>query len=173
MVKKCPVSTLRAYFPILLGLDLIQHHIVNHNNFSCQIMSSRNIHYTIEILSRLLNIRAYNFNRVRICKGYFSWDSFFFLSRMNQSLTQNWHRLVYKSKAASWIHNGWEQKLLIDMKIALKYALKMDHKDWPAKKVTIYFPIFYLVKSSENTLFFYLHFTWLCGSWNHQRVLKK
>ena len=36
-------------------------------------------------------------------------------------------------------------------------------KDWPAKKVTIYFPIFYLVKSSENILFFYLHFTWLCG----------
>ena len=35
----------------------------------------------------------------------------------------------------------------------------MQPKDWPAKKVTIYFPIFYLVKSSENILFFYLHFT--------------
>ena len=32
-------------------------------------------------------------------------------------------------------------------------------KDWGPKKVTIYFPIFYLVKSSENILFFYLHFT--------------
>ena len=32
-------------------------------------------------------------------------------------------------------------------------------KDWPDKKVTIYSPIFYLVKSSENILFFYLHFT--------------
>ena len=29
--------------------------------------------------------------------------------------------------------------------------------DWGAKKVTIYFPIFYLVKSSENILFFDLH----------------
>ena len=31
-------------------------------------------------------------------------------------------------------------------------------KDWGAKKVTIYFPVFYLVKSSENILLFYLHF---------------
>ena len=36
-------------------------------------------------------------------------------------------------------------------------------KTGPGKKVTIYFPIFYLVKSSENNLFFYLHFTWLFG----------
>ena len=47
------------------------------------------------------------------------------------------------------------------------------HKDWPGKKVTIYFPIFYWVKSSENILFLCLHFTWLCGSWNYQRILKK
>ena len=32
-------------------------------------------------------------------------------------------------------------------------------KDWPGQKVTIYYPIFYLVKCSENILFFYLHFT--------------
>ena len=29
-----------------------------------------------------------------------------------------------------------------------------------------------MVKSSETILFFYLHFTWLCGSWNQQRILK-
>ena len=29
-------------------------------------------------------------------------------------------------------------------------------KDWGPKKVTIYFPIFYLVKSLENILFFNL-----------------
>ena len=46
-------------------------------------------------------------------------------------------------------------------------------KDWGPKKVTIYFPIFYLVKSSENILFFYLHFTWLYGLWNYQRISKK
>jgi hypothetical protein len=32
--------------------------------------------------------------------------------------------------------------------------LSSANKDWPAKKVTIYFPIFYLVKTSENTLSF-------------------
>ena len=37
-------------------------------------------------------------------------------------------------------------------------------KDWGPKKVTIYLLIFYLVKSSESILFFYLHFNWLCGS---------
>ena len=47
------------------------------------------------------------------------------------------------------------------------------HKDWGPKKVTIYFPNFYLVKSLENILLFYLHFTWLFGSENHQQVLKK
>ena len=30
------------------------------------------------------------------------------------------------------------------------------YKDWGPKKVTIYFPIFYLVKSSKSNLFFYL-----------------
>ena len=30
-----------------------------------------------------------------------------------------------------------------------------------------------MVYSSENILFLYLHFTWLYGSWNHQRILKK
>ena len=32
---------------------------------------------------------------------------------------------------------------------------------------------FYLVKSSENVLLFYLNLTWICGSWNYQRILKK
>ena len=36
-------------------------------------------------------------------------------------------------------------------------------KDWAAKKVTIFHSIVHLVKTSENILFFYLHFTWLCG----------
>ena len=39
-------------------------------------------------------------------------------------------------------------------------SLFMAPKDWGPKKVTIYFPIFYLVKSSETNLFFYL-ITWL------------
>ena len=52
-------------------------------------------------------------------------------------------------------------------------VIHVTSKDWPGKKVTIYFPIFYLVKTSENILFFYLHFTWLCSSWNYQRILKK
>ena len=44
------------------------------------------------------------------------------------------------------------------------FSLKMGKveyvtKDWGPKKVTIYFPIFYLVKSSKNILFFYQYFT--------------
>jgi hypothetical protein len=38
-----------------------------------------------------------------------------------------------------------------------------DFKDWAAKKVTIFNAIICLVKTSENGLFFYLHFTSLCG----------
>ena len=45
------------------------------------------------------------------------------------------------------------------MYIPLNFQKKGPTKDWGPKKVTIYFPIFYLVKSSENILFFYLHFT--------------
>ena len=51
-------------------------------------------------------------------------------------------------KSACFLNGEWFHQ---------KYFIRS--KDWPAKKVTIYFPIFYLVKSSENTLFFYLHFT--------------
>ena len=38
------------------------------------------------------------------------------------------------------------------------------------KRSQFTFPIFYLVKNSENILFFYHHFIWLCGSWNYQRT---
>ena len=46
-------------------------------------------------------------------------------------------------------------------------------KDWAVKKVTIPNSTFLMVKSWEIILSFYLHFTWLYGSWNHQRILKK
>ena len=36
-------------------------------------------------------------------------------------------------------------------------------KDWEGKKVTIPNSTFLIVKSSDMILFFYLHFTWLCG----------
>ena len=32
--------------------------------------------------------------------------------------------------------------------------------------------VFCLIKSSKFDLIFYLHFTWLCGSWHHQTILK-
>ena len=32
---------------------------------------------------------------------------------------------------------------------------------------------FLFSKRFRKCLFFYLHFTWLCGSWNYQRILKK
>ena len=43
------------------------------------------------------------------------------------------------------------------------------NKDWGPKKVTIYFPIFYLVKSSKNILFFYC----ILSFFVHFMVLKK
>ena len=53
------------------------------------------------------------------------------------------------------------------------FYLPEVNKDWPVKKVTIFNTIVHLEKTSENILFFCLHFTWLCGWWNHQRILKK
>ena len=44
---------------------------------------------------------------------------------------------------------------------------------WFSIKVTTLNSNFLMVYSSENILFLYLHFTWLYGSWNHQRILKK
>ena len=52
---------------------------------------------------------------------------------------------------------------LYSLELILKVALCQKLLTGGLKKVTIYFPIFYLVKSSENILFFYLHFTWLQG----------
>ena len=43
---------------------------------------------------------------------------------------------------------------------------------WFSSKVTTLNSIFLIVYSSENTLFLYLHFTWLYGSWNHPIILK-
>ena len=55
-------------------------------------------------------------------------------------------------------------KMLKSSKFKLELSIAQNsNKDWGPKKVTIYFPIFYLVKTSENILFFYLHFTWLCS----------
>ena len=41
------------------------------------------------------------------------------------------------------------------------------------KNNTNFNSIFCLIKSSKLILFFYLHFTWISGSWHHQRILKK
>ena len=37
----------------------------------------------------------------------------------------------------------------------IKWTMFIRHKDQLTEKVTIYFPIFYLVKTSANVLFFY------------------
>ena len=44
---------------------------------------------------------------------------------------------------------------------------------WFSSKVTTLNSNFLMVHSSENILFLYLHFNWLYGLWNHQRILKK
>jgi hypothetical protein len=52
-------------------------------------------------------------------------------------------------------------------------SVELGTKDWAGKKVTILYSKFFIVKSSGIIQFFYLHFTWLCGSWNDQKLLKK
>jgi hypothetical protein len=52
----------------------------------------------------------------------------------------------------------------LKLKLVFYYVLLTQvicNKDWAAKKVTIFNSIVHLVKTSENILFFYLHFTWL------------
>ena len=44
---------------------------------------------------------------------------------------------------------------------------------WFSIKVTTLSSNSLMVYSSENILFLHLHFIWLYGSWNHQRILKK
>ena len=46
-------------------------------------------------------------------------------------------------------------------------------KDWRLKKKAKVYPLFLIQKISEITLFFYLHFPWLYGPWQQQRILKK
>ena len=48
-----------------------------------------------------------------------------------------------------------------------KNVLPFDSKE------TIYFIIFHEWKVQIIYFIFYLHFTWLCGSWKPQRILKK
>ena len=57
--------------------------------------------------------------------------------------------------------------------IFLLHPFSQILKDWAGKKVTILKSKFLMVKSSELFKSFYLHFTWLCGSWNHQRFFEK
>ena len=46
---------------------------------------------------------------------------------------------------------------------AMTVSLILSYKDWTAKKVTIFNLIVHLVEPSENILFLYLHFIWLCS----------
>ena len=65
-------------------------------------------------------------------------------------------QFVLKGK---WSHN------VVKLFLSLIFTIPKFHtvlsKGWSGKKVTIYYPIFLLVKSSENILFFYLHFSWI------------
>jgi hypothetical protein len=56
--------------------------------------------------------------------------------------------------------------------ILAENGLNSDIKSEPLKTIQISIQFFCLIKSSILILFFYLHFTWLCGSWHHKRILK-
>ena len=74
---------------------------------------------------------------------------------------QMFEALVMQSIGPLFVSSSWIplQSIRVSWTFSKPIVDSQACKDWPAKKVTIYFPIFYLVKRSENILFFYLHFT--------------
>ena len=61
---------------------------------------------------------------------------------------------------------------MVSMK-ATKLTKSPPYKVCPVENNTNLNSIFCLLKGQKLILFLYLHFTWLCGSWHHQRILKK
>ena len=71
-----------------------------------------------------------------------------------------------------WMIPNW---FLMSMSDSFRFNLKTDFvsKVCPIENNTNLNSIFCLIKVQKLILFFHLHFTWLCGSWHHQRILKK
>ena len=55
--------------------------------------------------------------------------------------------------------------------ILFSSPLVLLSKDWPVKKSANFFSIFCYKKVQKMILFFYVHITLYCGSWNHQKFL--
>ena len=72
--------------------------------------------------------------------------------------------LLSKFSPTTWFPTMWFSPMWL--------LFTLENKDWLGKKVTIYFPILYLVKSSENIFFFYLHFTKPPKSFEKIAILK-
>ena len=67
----------------------------------------------------------------------------------------------------TWLYSSWNHQRILKKHPFWKYTAIV----WFSIKVTT--PNSLMVYSSGIILFLYLHFTWLYGSWNHQRILKK
>ena len=77
---------------------------------------------------------------------------------------QNWEIslvvvLLVKNSTSCYLVCVFSSFPLSMVHILEKDVASADSKDWPAKKVTIFNTIVHLVKTSENILFFCLHFT--------------
>ena len=57
--------------------------------------------------------------------------------------------------------------------ISVRYYSFYCSKVCPIENNTHLHSLFCLLKVQKLILFFHLHFTWLCGSWHHQRIFKK
>ena len=79
-----------------------------------------------------------------------------------------------QKKGQGW-QNHWEitRERFDETVQAKKLGSYRIHKDWIPKKQTKVYPWFSLVKHTKNILFLQLPISWLCRSWDYQRILKK
>ena len=100
----------------------------------------------------LYNVGTYFSSKVKVAKGTVYWDK-------NLLWKQLLH--LYAQNTSNSVFIGVSIKFLQIINSYLK------------RKWQKFIQKFYKWKVQEEILFFYLYFTWLCGSWMLQRVLEK
>ena len=79
--------------------------------------------------------------------------------------------LFFESKKAMFRSDCSCKKYVVITTCDYTYFL-LYSKEWGLEKETKVNPWFLMMKHSEITWFFHLHFTWLFVSWHPQRILK-
>ena len=91
---------------------------------------------------------------------------------MHESFLRNFE-LGHVLKLFLWTNVPTKGQLILKCLFGVFNSSKKRNKVWFSIKVTTLNSNILMVYISENILFPYLHFTWLYGSWNLQRILKK